>query len=62
MIKKTNNEFLDKNLKITIRVILAGILLNGFIQGQSGENLKNEVLDEALKEIEKRIKLLKKGR
>ena len=37
----------------TLHAILAGILLNGYIQGEIGNKLKDGVLDKAKEEIEK---------
>jgi hypothetical protein len=42
----TKNEF-------TMHAILSGVLLNGFIQGQTRKILDSSVIDVALKELKK---------
>ena len=50
----------DKKFEGTIHAILAGLLLNGFIQGQENEKLNDRPLDFAKKEFNKIIKKVRK--
>lgn len=48
---KTNKQWIE-----TIHVVLVGILMNGFIQGQTKNKLNNGVIEEAKKEFQKLLK------
>lgn len=43
----------------TLHAIIAGVLMNGFIQGQTQEKVNTHVIDVALKEVKKLIKKIK---
>jgi len=51
-----NKKQTTENQEMTIHSVLAGILLNGFIQGKEKIKLDSGVLEEAQKDIEKVIR------